>query len=252
VEEVRKTTTLNGNLYEIFETLPYGSVIIIHDLELWWERSPRGYEVILQVQQLMNDFCDKCLFVINMNPFAYKIINDITKIEDSFISIISAMPFDSEEIKEMIIRRHHSSGFKFKYQKKDEDNISEFKLAGLFNKYFDNTEGNPGVALNRWLTNIEKFSGEVLTINAPRFPKMDFMDNMADDWKVILIQLILHKRLMLEKLIEILHIDATEVTETFSAIQRAGLIVEKSSQVYMINIYAEPYLRQMFKQKGWL
>ncbi len=251
-DEVRKVTGLNGDLSQIIETIPFASAIIIHDLELWWERSPDGYHVVSKVFQLMNDFSDKCLFVINMNPFAYKIINETKKIEDNFISIISNMPFDSEEIKEMIIRRHHSSGLKFKLQKKNEENISEFKLAGLFNKYFDNTKGNPGVALNRWLTNIEKFSGETLRINYPREPKLDILENLDDDWQVFLIQLIVHKRLSLEKLTKILNIEPLEVEETFNSLRRAGLIVEKSSRVYMINTYAEPYLRELFKLKGYL
>jgi hypothetical protein len=205
-----------------------------------------------KVLKLIYDYSDKCLFVVNMNPFAYKIINDLWKIEDSFISIIYNMPFDSEEIKEMIIRRHHSSGLKFKLQKMDEESISEFKLAGLFNKYFDNTKGNPGVALNRWLTNIERFSGDVISIAYPKIPKREVFENLDDDWQVILLQLIVHKRLSLERLTKILNQDPNTVAETFTALRRTGLIVEKSSQVYIINIYAGPYLLEMFKQKGLL
>ena len=252
VKEISKVTGLNGELDEIFETIPYGSIFIIHDLALWWERSPEGYDVIRRILQLMDDYGDKCLFVMNMNPYAYKVINDLLKMEDRFISIISSMPFDSQEIKEMIIRRHHSSGLKFKYQKKDEDSISEFKLAGLFNKYFDNTGGNPGVALNRWLTNIEKFSGEVVHITYPRVPNMEVLENLDDDWQVVLIQLIIHKRLHMDGLTKILNLEHSEAEEIVTAIKRTGLIVEKSSLVYMINIYVEPYLVQVFKEKGLL
>ncbi|MCF8368868.1 MAG: amino acid permease [Bacteroidales bacterium] len=250
--EVRKITGLNGNLYEIFETLPSGSIFIIHDLELWWERSQEGYQVINKVAKLINEFAHKCLFVINMNPFAYKVINSVTKIEDNFISIISSMPFDSEEIKEMIIRRHHSSGLKFRLQNTDEESISEFKLAGLFNKYFDSTNGNPGVALNRWLTNIEKFSGETIYISYPKSAKSEILENLDDDWQVILIQLILHKRMTIQRLTKILDLDFLEVEEMMDSIRRTGLITEKSNGVYMINAYAEPYLTYVFKQKGLL
>jgi hypothetical protein len=252
VLEINKVTGLHGDLNEIFETLPYGSIFVIHDLALWWERSPGGYQVINRILKLINDYGDKCLIVINMNPYAFKVINDLIKIEDSFISIISSMPFDSQEIKEMIIRRHHSSGLKFKYQKRLEDNISEFKMAGLFNKYFDNTNGNPGVALNRWLTNIVKFSGEYIHITHPKFPNMEVLENLDDDWQVILLQLIIHKRLSMERLTKLLNLDPTETDEIVTTLKRTGLIVEKSSQVYMVNIYVEPYLIQVFKQKGLL
>ena len=250
-EEIRKVTGLGGDPDEIFETLPYGSAIFIHDLELWWERSTDGYNVVIKLLQLMNDFSAKCLFVINMNPFAYKIINNIHKIEENFISIITNMPFDSEEIKDMIIRRHHSSGLKFRYQNRDEENISELRMAGLFNKYFDISRGNPGVALNQWLTNINKFSGDVVHISHPKAQNLN-LENLNDDWKVILLQIIIHKRLQVEKLEKMLNMDASEVEETLTAIKRSGLIEERSSRVYMINIYVEPYLINALKQKGFL
>ncbi len=251
-EEIRKVTGLNGDPDEIFETLPHASTIFIHDLELWWERSPDGYNVVIKLLQLMNDFSDKCLFVINMNPFAYKIINNVHKIEENFISIITNMPFDSEEIKEMIIRRHHSSGLKFRYNNRDEENISEFRMAGLFSKYFDISKGNPGVALNQWLTNINKFSGEVIHINHPKNNEPEILENLDDDWRVILIQIIIHKRLLIEKLAKVLNQNQLDLEETIAAIKRTGLIEERSSRVYMINIYAEPYLIRTFIQQGLL
>ncbi len=41
--QLQKSTNLSVGIDEIFDTLPYGSVIVIHDLELWWERSEAGF-----------------------------------------------------------------------------------------------------------------------------------------------------------------------------------------------------------------
>ena len=57
-----------------------------------------------------------------------------------FISAIHCQPFDAEEIQEAILLRHRSSGFKFELDKQGEDEISNLRLANLFNSHFDISE----------------------------------------------------------------------------------------------------------------
>ncbi|MEZ5195515.1 MAG: hypothetical protein R2764_03720 [Bacteroidales bacterium] len=250
--EIQKITNLSGEVDEILEALPHESVIVIHDLEMWWERSPKGYAVIKEIIRLITEYCSKCLFIVNLNPYAYEIINDTLKIEDVFISMINSMPFDSQELKEMIIRRHHSSGMKFKLKNRDEDSLSEFKLAGLFSRFFDNTEGNPGVSLNLWLSSIEKISGETIYINSPHQPEVSILETLDPEWQIILIQFILHKRLTREKLENLLLLESGVVEDMVESMRRNGLLTERANDLYMINVFAEPFLIKYFKQKGLL
>ncbi|NCB43577.1 MAG: amino acid permease [Clostridia bacterium] len=248
--QLMKSTNLNAGIYEIFDTLPNGSVVLIHDLELWWERSEQGIEMVKWILHLVEKFDYKCLFIINMNPFTYELINGMINMENNFTSIINCHPFNSEELKEMVIRRHRSSGLKFKIDKKEEEKITEIGLARLFNKHFDNSDGNPGTVLYQWLSNIQKVSAGTIHIKAPKNIDLLPVKNLDDDSMVILVQLALHKWMTYSKLERILGIEPHISEAIVNSLIRKGLIEERADKLLLINPYAEPYVRKVIKRKG--
>jgi hypothetical protein len=248
--ELSKVTCLNGSIQEIMESLPQGSVIVINDLELWWERSMDGWDVIKLIIGLINDYSKSILFVMNTNPFAFALMNKMVNLQDSFISVIPLNPFDSREINEIIIRRHRSSGLKFVLQNKEEDEISGIKIASLFNKYFNYSEGNPGTALKAWLGNIIKVSQKKVFIRYPRIPNTSVLAELDKDWEIVLVQLILHKRLTMERIKRIFFMDENKAKEIISSLLRTGLIEEKRENLYIVNQYIEPHLIKAFKEEG--
>lgn len=250
--QLQKATHLSAEINEIFDTLPYGSVIVLHDLELWWERANQGFEVIRLVLDLISRFDYKCLFIINMNPFAFELINSMHPMEGHFISIIHCQPFNSQEIKEMIIRRHRSSGLKFKMERKKEESISEIALARLFNRYFEHSNGNPGTALYQWLCNIEKVSAGTIHIRSPKQPDLQAIENMDDDSTVVLLQLVLHKRMSCGRLERVLGLEPHFTEEIVDSMVRTGVIEERPGRILLINPYLEPFVRKVFKRKGLL
>src|SRR5690606_29096835 len=46
IASLGETTGVSSDLPGIMNSLPYHSVIVIHDLELWWERTPDGMRVV--------------------------------------------------------------------------------------------------------------------------------------------------------------------------------------------------------------
>jgi amino acid transporter len=250
--ELAKVTNTRGSMQDIMEALPRGSVLIIHDLELWWERSVQGWDVIRLVIDLIKEYSRKFLFVINMNPYAFELMNKIVNLQDAFISVIPLMPFDSKEIQEVIIRRHHSSGLEFVLNKSEEEDLSEIRMASLFNKYFNYSEGNPGTALKAWLGNIVRVSEKKIYIQTPHIPDTKILTGLDHNWVVVLIQMILQKRLTLERINRIMFSDEKLTGELISSMLRSGLIEERRENLYIVNPFIEPHLIRVFKREGML
>ncbi len=252
VRELSKTTSLSGSLEEIMYALPHQSVVVIHDMELWWERSSEGYEVIRTLVWLINTFSYKCLFIVNTNPFAFELINKVHPIDKLFIGTIKCRPFRAEELKDLVMSRHRSSGLGFAFENRKNQKVSEVKLAGLFNKYFDYSEGNPGVTLNGWLANIRYVSSTSIAINKPEAPSLKVLEDLPGDWQVILVQLIIHKRLTYGQLLRMFEYSDYELQDLLQALSRCGLVKERTRNVYLVNPYIEPFILKVFKQKEWL
>jgi hypothetical protein len=150
----------------------------------------------------------------------------------------------------MVMRRHRSSGLKFRIEKRKEENISEIALARLFNKYFDHSEGNPGTVLYHWLGNIEKVSAGIIHIKSPRNIDLQPIENMDDNSMVVLAQLLLHKRIPYGKLERILGIESHITEEFVNSLIRNGIIEVRPERVLLINPYVEPFVRKVLKRKG--
>ncbi len=248
VKILNEVTGFGGNALEVFDRLSNDVVMVIHDLELWWEMSEAGLETVQLILDIIKKYSTKCLFIINMNQFTYKRINTVFALEDNFVGIIFCRPFDSEDLKDLIMRRHKSSGMKIHLGKITEEQLSEIRMAGLFNKYFNFSGGNPGLSLFTWVAQIKKISNENFYIEPPEVPNMNIFENLNEDWKVVLTQLIYHKRMDINKLKNVLQIDEAEIEKIITSLLMTGLIKEKSKGLYTINRYVDRFLTEYFHE----
>lgn len=239
---------LRGKLSQVFNALPQNSVMIFNDLEMWWERSAEGFQVIDDIIELINNFSHKCFFMVNTNLGSYLLMNKIQQMEDNFLGIIECRPFDAEELKDIILLRHRSTGLAMELRGIAEDDLSEWRMARLFNSFFDYSRGNVGVALQSWINHIEKVVQEHLVMREPESPKTEVLEQLENDWIVILLQFILHKRLTSKRLARILSGDEKSLHLPLNTLKRTGLIVENNEGVMKIDPYILPHLRQKFHQ----
>jgi amino acid transporter/tRNA A37 N6-isopentenylltransferase MiaA len=248
-EMLKKSTNNQESVKEIFTALPQNSAVIINDLELWWERSENGFEVINVIVNLIQDYSNKILFVVNCNIHSFRLMNTINKLDGLFISTIECEPFDSESLKDVILLRHDSSGIKFKLGNKMDEELGEIKLAGLFDDYFNYSNGNVGVALNTWIANITKVDSNTVTIKHPVVPDAESLNNLDDEWLIFISQIMLHRRISIETLKRLMKVSDERCKDVIMSLLRCGIILEKSQDIYGINFFLEPYLTKLLKER---
>jgi hypothetical protein len=166
-----------------------------------------------------------------------------------FISTIECESFDSESLKEVILLRHDSSGIKFKLGDKIEEELGEIKLAGLFDDYFNYSNGNVGVALNTWIANIIKVDSNTVTIKHPVVPDSGALNNLDDEWLIFIAQIMLHRRISIETLKRLMKVSDEKCIDIIKTLFRSGIIIKKSEDIYGINFFLEPYLTRLLKER---
>ena len=246
---VQQTTGYSGSLPQIVSTLAHEAVLVFHDLELWFERRRDGFQVIQALEQLMDVFSDKILFVFNTNPHSFALINSLEPMHKRFVSIIHLTPFSAEEIKELILSRHYSSGWHFRLNGKEERKLSKYRKAKLFDAYFNFSEGNPGVVLNAWLNNIQRVSGNTLDTCMPEMPELSPLRDLDDDWLVLLAHFALHKRMSAARLERITGLEESQFDKMLRQMRHGGLIEEQGRGIFAINRYLEPMLIKVLSEK---
>ena len=133
-ETEREGTQQNGSPEEILNTLPDGAVIVMEDLELWWERTNDGYAVLQEIMDLIRTFGKKIFFIINSNSYSINQINKVFQLEDNLLRTIECEPFDAKKLQQLVQYRHKTSGLSYYYKNISEDNVSQIAIASLFIK----------------------------------------------------------------------------------------------------------------------
>ena len=258
------------------------SVFIFNDIELWWERSQKGLVVIEQILKIINQHGGRIFFIVNSNIHSFRYINRLTHFSDGFQKMLECEPFSAEELKDIILFRHKSTGIRYRLKNKREDDISGWRQARLFSKYFNYSKGNVGVALNAWISNIHAVSLSdkaaelsvskgtgLVQIKEPKIPNLDRLRHINSDWLLIIIQFILHKRMTVSKLGRVAHLESETVVSLVSLLLRAGVIVYSTSgrnrsntsgeaegdleeAVYELNQFLRPHLVNDLVERGVL
>lgn len=231
-----KTLNLqHKTLEEAMIELSRPTVFIINDLELWWERKSEGTAVVEKLLVLIKKYHHKALFIINVNVFSLRLIHKLTGLQSWATSIITCSGFDAKELHDLIMLRHQAGGMGFIMDKKQESGMSAWNFANLFNRYFDLSGGNPGLAINLWLASIKKVSGKTIYMQKPEAKKPEFLDKLTRDQIFYLLQFIYHLRLSADNLAETIQSDKETLNNQILNLWQSGLLVEKFPGIYSIN-----------------
>jgi len=247
---IQNTFSSKKKSIEIFKNIPPNSVVVINDLELWWERTKEGYVIIEEIIDLIRTYGQKTFFIANCNTYAFKQINKVFPIEDYFLSVVECKAFDTKKLQQLIQSRHKSSGLTLNYHNRNEDALSPIRLASLFNAYFSYSQGIPGVALNAWLNNIAGINNEEIFVSKPNTPNVDCLNAIDKDWLVIVSLFVQHKQMNANKLAKILDDDIIEIENVVNKLANAGIIVLKEDNVYLLSKYLEPFLVNICIEQG--
>lgn len=252
-QALRKATGVQGDSAFLFSMLPENSMIILHDLELWWERSePHGLDVIRHIKWMVEEFSDKYLFIVNTTPFSYSIINTAEPLDIYCAGVVRCLPFNSYELRQLVLTRHNSSGLSLDFVSSTEGVSNQIKIARVFNRLFAYSHGNPGVAMNAWLAGIRDYSDKVITWKSPSPEDGSVLREMPDIWGHFCFQLLIHNRMSINKMERCLQIDRDQVVETIRTMHRLNLISEYTTSVYSLNSNMELFLVSYCKEKEWI
>ncbi len=249
-QAIKNAVMSQDSISDIFNNMTFDTAIVINDLELWWERRTGGDEVLLKILELIQVYSNKIFFILNCNIHSFNIIKKLVPLEDNCLSIVECEPFNANELKELIISRHKSSGIRFNYKDVPEQSVSQLSLSLLFNSYFNTTKGIPGIALNTWKSNIVDTKDETILIKKPEHPNQDILLEMQSDWLIILSLFIQHKQMDEAKLVRVSGYSADKIKVLLLNLKNSGLIVHTNSKVLRLGRISEPLIVETCLTKG--
>ncbi len=232
--------------------LPAGSTLVVNDLGLWWERSQDGNAVLDVICDLIERFGDRCLFVINANVRAFRLMNRIRPMDDRMLAIIELEPFHARELKELVLLRHGAGGLGYTIDGRPEAELSDWKLARFFDALFDYSNGNIGSALNAWIASIRGVEDDTVHVVTPKRPGLDAFTGLTPVQRMIAVQFLVHDRATTARLVRITRLDHAVLARELRVLQSCGLLVQSAGGVVQLDRFARPHFVRFLTQEGLL
>lgn len=227
-----------------------GSVFLFDALELWWENSDNGFEIIDKLKYLIQTYGKRFLFIVNLNSFALLQLNKNYEFENYFLNIIECSPFSSYDLSLALFKRHNAGGISFSYKNKHQNLIKHFETEKLFDSYLSYTEGNIGTAIFTWISEITDYKEGTIVINSPEKPDTSALTFFSDETNKLLFQFLLHRRMSIKKAVRILKIEEKNIADNLAFLQRSGIITEIVKDIFEINPFLYIHIKRHLKEKG--
>ncbi|MEA3318177.1 MAG: hypothetical protein U9R54_09490, partial [Bacteroidota bacterium] len=158
--------------------------------------------------------------------------------------------FDAETIKDIIMFRHKTGNLELVNTKGE--NIGAIGKARLFSNIFNFSSGNINSALFLWLNSIDEINNDKIKVKNLKQIDTSVLLNLQNDWYIVLVQLILHKRLNKQSLENLLLKSEIEISELIDSLLRTGLVIEEKQNAFIINPQLYVYIKKVLIEKNMI
>ena len=249
---LEKEVEFQGDYADIFLTLPEDSVIVLHGLESWWERSANGTQIIDMISSIIDQHSDRHLIICNMDVHAFALLNALQPFADQALGVIRCGPLSAQELKDIITLRHRSTGLRFELGGRTEGQLHQWRLAQLFTAHFDTSGGRIGTALQSWIAHVERVEGETITVRKPLIIDREMLDELKMEWVALLLQLVLHRSVTVERLERITGMPLGELQVHLRTLVRMGLVDADAQGIVELNRYVQHLIVDHLRERGML
>lgn len=242
--------TFTGITPGALPVLPANSVLIVNDLELFWERHQEGHKFISQILEWFQQQKNTSQVILNMNSYFRRFISKLVPLEDLLTASIEMKALSAENLASLILLRQKTCGLEIRLKHKPGEPMSALKQAHLFHRMFELSMGRPGVALQAWTMGLEYPLDNSVVLSKIALPDFDVLYQLPVDWMILLTQFVLHKTLGEPNIQNIMGADIRWL-HVFENLERTGLITGKNN-VFEIQTLVQPHLESMLLKKGYL
>ena len=248
-DHLREALGTGGSVDQAFDRLRAGTIVVVDDLELWWERRSGGLEVVELLLSLIDRHGGRCFFVVATTTVAEGLLRQLVSLEERFLARVRLDPFSAEALRDIVLVRHRSTGMGLTVDGRATQGLADWRLARFFNQLFDRTNGNVGEALQVWISSIDSVEDEEVRVQMSEAPRLAPLQEIRPRQRALLGALLVHRRLRPDTVALMTGLEAPELAQEVAALRRSGL-VEEQGGILTLDRFIEPDLRRDLQSRG--
>ena len=223
-------------------------VVVLDNIQNYYVRNISGFEAIEHLLYLISETNKNILWMVSSTRYGWEFLDKVLNIADYFTHLVQTDNLSNDQIKELILRRHTSSGYQLSfipdeaakssrgYRKimDDEEEKQEFLKERYFEKLSSLSEGNSSIAMIYWIRSIKEYDDTHFFINPFDFGTINRIDDLESAELFALAAFILHDSLTPEHLSMILHQPLRDCRLMTSRLASKSILM-KADEGYILN-----------------
>jgi len=247
-EAVCAAVGLGGDVDAVLANLPEGAVIVVDELELWWERSPGGLAVLEHLEGLIERHGGHTLFILGVGEHLMRLLRRLGVLVSQALATVHCQPLEALRLREAVMLRHEATGLGLRLAGESRE-PNEWKMARLFAGLFDYSGGHIGAALHGWIAHIEDVTPTHVVVRRFQTPELAPLDALPADWVAMLLELLMHRHITRDRLLRVTGMSPERLDATLAALRRSGLAVEGDDGAFAVDRFMLHHVDRWFRAR---
>lgn len=244
IDEVEETK----DLIEAIRRKKKRVVVILENIQDCYIRNISGFEGIEELLFLISETNNHILWTVSCTRYGWLYLDKVLNISNYFTHAAESDNLSSDQIQELILRRHNASGYDLKFlpdesSKKSrafkknldsEEKTQDYLRETFFEKLSKLSEGNPSTAMIYWIRSIKEYDESDFYIKPFNFSSIDRIENLNSSDLFALTAFVLHDSLYPEDLSKIMHQPISQSRLTVSRLASSSILIE-GDEGYVLN-----------------
>jgi hypothetical protein len=213
-----------------------------------------GYRTMIDI---MNAHLKNLFWVVLMHEPSWNYLKYVFEKEQRFSNIYKMPKWSAYEIRKLILSRHQGSQLRIRYDDmlvsasaRSESASVRSADSRVFNILWEQSGGNPLVALQIWLESVNS-SGRILYVGIPGRPSSDPLNMASEDALFVYTALMFHKMLTVPEIMKVSHFTESVVRQALKLGLNTGFI-QDTSWGYMISPLWQSVMTAYLQRKNLL
>jgi len=238
-------------------------IIVFENLQKLFLRVMHGQHALVEFIDIMTATQKKVFWIGSMSIYTFNYLEKSLKMSAFFSYHIPLEPLSDAEISQLIIKRNRISGFKIKfdsreqdendkkYKKLDETERQQFLKERFFKDLNNFAKSNISMALMFWLLSTKKVDDQTIVIKNFKKPDLSFLSSLKMDRVFVLQALIMHDGLSIDQVAMVLSYTITKAKFLLLELLEDGVLIERNAQ-YLVNPIIYRNTVQLLKSRNLL
>ncbi|MDF9798267.1 hypothetical protein OKW21_003530 [Catalinimonas alkaloidigena] len=199
------------DIVQYFEQRSQPLIFVFENLEHFYLRRVGGFACLKILFELISKTNKKVFWLCTCTVYAWEYLDKSIRISDYFEYLVELQPFQNQQLREVILKRHRVSGYALVYEpaledigrKKFEKMSDEEQQQYLEKEYFNDlnkiTAGNFSISQLFWLRSARRVTGDTIYIGALKDYDFSFVKSISLQHVLTLHLLIQHDGLSEEQ-----------------------------------------------------